>query len=728
LRNQSVEYLAAVLSVDKLPSEEFYVIRGPDDLNPTIVRQWDSYLHQASRGFNAVFALWHEFEKLPAKDFGARAAETIQAFSGHADSTPVSTAHILNSLVLRTFATNPPGSMRDVAKQYGELLVSAHKSWLDLIKKANEDKGPAPASLPDKDQEELRQVLYAPDAPVLVPSGAIVDLEWFFDEGGRVELAKLQAEIDRWIIKSTSPPYAVILEDRPTQRNPRVFIRGNPANKGEEVPRRFLEVLAGENRKPFMHGSGRLDLADAIASKSNPLTARVMVNRVWLHHFGAGLVKTLSDFGTRSEPPSHPELLDWLACRFMDEGWSIKKLHRLIMLSAVYQQSSDAGETLGAPSAKHLAARPAASRIDPENRLLWHFTSQRLDFESMRDSLLAVSGELDQDEGGKPVELFKRPFPLRRTIYGFIDRQFLPGVFRVFDFANPDMHSPQRLDTTVPQQALFFMNSPFVVERARSLASRPEVGSLENPKRRVQELYRLIFQRQPTAGQVQLAEQFIEAAQAMPPSEPPKAAVSPWQYGYGEYDEQSQRVGTFKSLSRFVDEAWQGGPSWPDEKLGWVRLTAEGGHAGNDREHAAIRRWVAPRDALVVISGILAHEHKDGDGVRGFIVSSRLGQLGSWSVHNDKAETRVGSLEVKQGDSIDFIVDCNANFANDHFKWAPVIKPKETTAAGDSPEYAREWSAAKDFAGPPEPPPKPLSPWEKYAQVLLLSNEFMFVD
>src|SRR5205823_1359051 len=150
------------------------------------------------------------------------------------------------------------------------------QTWLALMKKAAEDKTPVPLALPDANQEELRQVLYAADAPVLVPHGAIVDLEWFFDEGGRVELAKLQAEIDRWIIKSTSPPYAVILADRQTQRNPRVFVRGNPVNKGEEVPRQFLEILSGEKRKPFSRGSGRLELAEAIASKANPLTARVM--------------------------------------------------------------------------------------------------------------------------------------------------------------------------------------------------------------------------------------------------------------------------------------------------------------------------------------------------------------------------------------------------------------------------------------------------------------------
>ncbi|PYL01493.1 MAG: hypothetical protein DME19_01465 [Verrucomicrobia bacterium] len=776
LRNQTVEYLNAVLDVDKLPSEEFYAIRGPDDLNPTIVRQWDNYLRQTAKQIHPVFAIWHELAPVPAADFAARASEVIRSFSTRTNSTSESAADAplasslsppreegarreaeddpgiavaaraqnnkdvarkVNPLVLRAFATNPPASMRDVAKRYGGLLVGAHKAWRDLLKKGEEDKTPAPSALPDANQEELRRVLYGADAPVLVPQGAIVDLEWFFDEGGRVELAKLQAEIDRWIIKSASPPYAVVLEDRRSQRNPRVFIRGNPANKGEEVPRQFPAILAGESRKPFTQGSGRFELANAIASKDNPLTARVMVNRIWLHHFGAGLVRTPSDFGTRCEGPTHPELLDWLACRFMAEGWSVKKLHRLIMRSSVYQQSSDAAFV--AAEVKRRTARAgstdqpvrlltSAATLDPENRLLWHFNRHRLDFESMRDSLIAVSGQLDADTGGKPVDLFKRPFALRRTVYGVIDRQFLPGVFRVFDFANPDMHSPQRLDTTVPQQALFFMNSPFVVERARTLADQPDLVAFKRPEQRIQEFYRILFQRPPTPRQVVLGKRFIAQAGSMQPPEPLKPVVSPWQYGYGEYDEQSQRVKRFELLPHFDGEAWQGGPKWPDDKLGWARFTAEGGHAGNDLRHAVVRRWTAPRDGVVSISGTLAHEHKEGDGIRGLVVSSRAGSFGSWTLHNDKAETKIESLEVKMGDTIEFVVDFNANLNNDDFKWSPVIKSKGPAAGGSFSEYAGEWNAKKDFSGPPEPPPRPLSPWEKYAQVLLLSNEFMFVD
>src|SRR5205085_12696499 len=144
--------------------------------------------------------------------------------------------------------------------------------------------------------------------------------------------------------KATSPaapPRPMMLRDSDSPVNPHVFLRGNPGNPGPEVPRQFLLCLAGDKRQPFKQGSGRLELAQAIASKDNPLTARVLVNRVWLHHFGVGLVQTPSDFGLRGEPPTHPELLDYLAATLMDQGWSIKKLHRLILLSAVYQQQSD---------------------------------------------------------------------------------------------------------------------------------------------------------------------------------------------------------------------------------------------------------------------------------------------------------------------------------------------------------------------------------------------------
>ena len=272
-----------------------------------------------------------------------------------------------------------------------------------------------------------------------------------------------------------------------------MFLRGNPNNRGPSVPRQFLPLLAGPNAQPFKMGSGRLELARAIADRSNPLTARVLVNRVWLHHFGKGLVGTPSDFGLRSDPPTHPELLDHLATVFMQNGWSIKQLHRLIVLSAAYQQKSD--------------DRPDCRRVDPENSLLWKMNRQRLDFEATRDALLAVSGRLDRKPGGPPDKDILGA-GRRRTVYGFLDRLQVPGLYRSFDFPSPDASSPQRDTTTIPQQALFLMNNPFVIACAQHLLQLPEIAGEKDAARRVERLYRRLYGRGPTAEEISLAREF----------------------------------------------------------------------------------------------------------------------------------------------------------------------------------------------------------------------------
>ena len=293
------------------------------------------------------------------------------------------------------------------------------------------------------------------------------------------------------------------LVDSPQPKNSRVFIRGNPNRLGDEAPRQFLAILSGDKREPFTRGSGRLELARAIASRDNPLTARVMVNRVWLHHFGAGLVTTPDDFGLRSDPPSHPELLDYLAWRFVQDGWSLKKLHRLLMLSSAYQQKSD----------DHLRYET----MDPDNRLLSKANRRRLDFESMRDTLLLVAGNLDPSHGGRPVDLLKPregSYANRRTVYGTVDRNDLPSLFRTFDFANPDLSTAQRDATAVPQQALFFLNGPFVMEQACKLVNRPSYQRLDDATERVRDLYQRVYERDPSADEVRRGLRFLEAAAA----------------------------------------------------------------------------------------------------------------------------------------------------------------------------------------------------------------------
>ena len=306
-------------------------------------------------------------------------------------------------------------------------------------------------------------------------------------------------------------------EDKPF--DPYVFMRGQQGNHGPQVPRQFLAVVAGAERKPFANRSGRLELAQAIVAPTNPLTARVIVNRVWSHHFGSPLVKTPSDFGLRADPPTHPELLDWLASELIAHGWSLKWLHREVMTSRVYRQSpgkSEVGSRRGEQKTD-ASIPPSEFRLpnstDSENRLLSHMNRQRLDWESLRDSLLFASGRLDRSIGGTATDILKPPFSNRRTIYGFIDRQNLPLTFRNFDFASPDTHTPSRFVTSVPQQTLFLRNSPFLIELSRAFAGRT---------REVAGLFRVAYGREPTAEEAALVEQFL----ADTASESP---LTPWE-------------------------------------------------------------------------------------------------------------------------------------------------------------------------------------------------------
>jgi hypothetical protein len=295
-----------------------------------------------------------------------------------------------------------------------------------------------------------------------------------------------------------SPPRAMVVEDLRRPHDSPVFIRGDAGKKGDVVPRHFLELLSSSYRPAFTNGSGRLDLAWAIVSKQNPLTPRVLLNRIWLHHFGEGFVSTPDDLGTRAEPPSNPQLLDYLAARMVEDGWSIKKMHRLIMLSSVYQESS--------------ANNPRFAQIDPDNRLLWRANVRRLEFEALRDSLLAIGGDLDSTMFGRPVDIESEPFSTRRSVYGKVDRADVADVLVNFDFANPDLPTGRRHDTTVPQQALFLMNSPLVIEQAKKLVGLPEFLACSDDASRIGFLYQRIYQRPPRPEETSLGEEFVAEA------------------------------------------------------------------------------------------------------------------------------------------------------------------------------------------------------------------------
>jgi hypothetical protein len=239
---------------------------------------------------------------------------------------------------------------------------------------------------------------------------------------------------------------------------------------------------------------------------------------------------------------------------------------------------------------------------------------------------------------------------------------------------------------------------------------------------RIRLLYRLVYQREPTKTQLRLGLEFVQSSISEPPSAPVTPIASAWQYGYGEYDESAQRLKSFERLRHFTGDAWQGGPNWPDDKLGWVQLTADGGHAGNDLKHAAVRRWVAPRDGIVSISGAVKHEHQPGDGITARVVSSRSGSLGHWTVHNGKAEAKIERTEVSGGDTIDFVVDLRANLNSDMFKRAPLVH----LIASNATKEATEWSAPKELRVRQRLRPSRFRRG-RMAQVLLEANEF-FVD
>jgi mono/diheme cytochrome c family protein len=700
LRGRVGDYLLAVHDASKLDDgNKREALARERKLGPAVLARWTSSLKKWREENSPIFTPWFAYSSLSESNFAAQAKEAKWTNS-------------VNPLVSAAFA-QPPESLRQVAERYTAVFTNVDRQWKEFVSEAEKNKstasGPSaslPTALPDQPAEDLRQILYADKSPLSLDDD---EYRRLFDTPVGQKLRALRRKIDELdATHAGAPPKAMALVDNANPNNPRVFIRGNANNPGAEVPRQFLEVLAGPNRKPFQKGSGRLELAEAIASPNNPLTARVIVNRVWMYHFGAPLVRTPSDFGLRSEAPSHPELLDYLAARFVQEGWSLKKLHRLIMLSSAYQQSSE--------------NNARAAKEDPGNQLLWRMNRKRLDFEAMRDTFLALAGGIDFGIGGRPVELTTEPFTGRRTVYGFVERQNLPGLFRTFDFASPDTTSPQRFATTVPQQALFLMNSPFVVQQAGKLMARPEVARAATEDEKLQQLHRICLQRSPDKDELALARRFIESQTA---TNPPHAEPPAWQYGWGRFDEKTKRTKSFTTLPHFTSYAWQGSTNLPDPQLGWVLLNADGGHPGNDQQHAAIRRWIAPRDGAITVSGALHHSEDKGDGVRGRIISSAGGVAGEWTAFHDKIPTPVDQLQVKRGDIIDFITDCRDSVSYDSFTWSPHIKYIAGSATRDE---RSAWDAKADFAGPPKEKPKSLDPWQKYAQVLLLANETMFVD
>ena len=446
-------------------------------------------------GLHAIFKPWHAFN-------GARRNGTIMLDPRRARDIAVKTAsrkddyRIVNPRLARAFRGIVPRSMDDVARIYAGLFLKAEEQY-----ETTQKLSPGSTRVRDRQLEAFRGVAYMAGSSLdpktaasQKPFDKVRGLVTRGLQGQEVRLKSRIAELE--MTHSGAPARAMVMTDKPREQiaDSPLFIRGESRNRGDAVPRQYIKII-NSKRQPYPKtDSGRARMAMEISDSRNPLTARVMVNRLWQHLFGEGFVPTPDDFGLQSDPPSHPELIDFLASEFAENGWSVKKMIKEIVMSSVYQQSSD--------------GNPRYAQIDPQNRLLWRQNIRRLEFEPLRDSILAIGGTLNKQVGGKPFNLTDEN-ARRRTLYARIDRASLPEVFNHFDFANPDMTSGKRFDTIVPQQALFMMNSPLVVELAKTLIARKDFQALEKPEERINLLYNLVFQREADKQDIEMGLLFI---------------------------------------------------------------------------------------------------------------------------------------------------------------------------------------------------------------------------
>jgi len=439
-----VEYLsrAVVPGKAKLIQEQPFIKLTEIQIRPALLKKWQFYLAKRSGNQKKVMTPAVELLKLPEEGFAENAKKLVQHWADEKDPKQK-----LNPIVLGAFKENPPKTKIEIGKIYGEVFKSLIDQW-----KSKGSRNP-PIEQFKGPRRQLALTVFGAGSPLLLKP-ADFDRQKTIPEKKKIE--KLRSAVTK--LNSNSPDglaRAMVLRDKDNLTQERVMSRGNIRNRGEIAPRRFVALLSEPERPLFERKSGRLDLAEKIASPTNPLTARVLVNRVWMHHFSTPIVDTPSDFGIRCEEPLQRDVLDYLARDFIDSGWSIKSLHRKIMLSETYCQSSQ--------------SREAGEKVDPENRLYWKMNRRRLEFEPLRDSILAVSGNLDKTIHGKAVDIVKGPLSKRRTIYGKIDRQDLPNklVRNAPNFKNADK------------------------------------------KTRITSLYRTVLQRDPTQEEFKIGVQFI---------------------------------------------------------------------------------------------------------------------------------------------------------------------------------------------------------------------------
>jgi len=520
----------------------------------------------------------------------------------------------------------------------------------------------------DKRTPEQKQLVDL-NPKVNISPGVIYQFDEAMDKELKADQAKIAAKRAEKPVEDFVSPISELPGALPETK---IFHRGDYRQPLKAVQPGDLTIAAADGKRleiaakdPSVASSGRrLAFAKHITSGEHPLFGRVMANRIWLHHFGKGLVDTPGDFGMLGTRPTHPALLDWLAAELPKQGWSLKKMHKLIVLSSVYRQASS----------RHGLPDAAMVQADPENRLYSRFPLVRHDAEILRDRMLSAAGKLDLTPFGPAVPVTEDFFGQaitpedqpRRSVYLEMRRSKPISFLATFDAPAMVVNCDRRTNSAGAPQALLLMNNDFVLKQAGNMANRLRT----------------------------------EALPALPDSLQPLAAQYPrqadaWQYGYGGFDDATKRVVGFEKVNHFTGSIWQGGAALPDPVAGYVLLHAAGGHAGNDASHATIRRWIAPQSGVLTVSGPLKRPAPNGDGVRGRIVSSRQGLVGEWQVMTGEVATGAEKIEVQAGDTIDFAVDCVASVESDSFEWSVRLVLKPTP---ESP--ALYWNSSKDFHGP----------------------------
>lgn len=503
------------------------------------------------------------------------------------------------------------------------------------------------------------------------------------------ELKKHNAEIAEIRKKKPVEEFLrVAVEPNNSMPVTKLFHRGDYRQPKQVINPAALSVVSPEgqrhevalNDKTLPTTGRRLAYARWLTSGKHPLVARVLVNRIWMHHFGRAIVSTPGEFGKLGSSPTHGELLDWLAAEFMQQGWDLKKLHRTIMLSTAYRQAG--------------AHDPSKESIDAENVYYWRKPIVRLEAENLRDRMLAVTGVLDRKLYGAPVAIKKDDFgqivvsgeQLRRSLYIQARRSQPVGMLQTFDAPVMETNCERRSNSTVATQSLMLMNGSFILSQAAKLADR-------------------IVREAP-----ELKPETLAALPTLPPLAKPV-----WSYGYSEFDQKTLKINKFTALPHWSGSSWQGGPKLPDSKLGWVMLRANGGHPA--QKYAGIRRWTAPAAGVLSITGKLQHGTKNGSGVRGQIQSSRSGVAGKWIAHNSAPVTNISKLSVEQGDQIDFITDCHGDVNSDSYTW----DVRMTLTREKGPVF--KWDSAAEFRGPEPVQKQSLAAQASYAFELALCRK-----